>query len=199
MKMAGIPEEVVRLFDLDIGLRSEADRMLKASGLGEILWLEGFGVVGSYAMQTMTWRDLDFERIDETPDWDSHWALGMRLAKLSWVWKFSCANAYRQPGGVDQGLYWGLRLSDPDDGPIWKVDLWTARREEFARGSPNRARWATLLTDETRFHIMAIKEAVCDRPEYRRDLLSVHIYEAVLDEGVRGIEEFMRWWQSRSG
>ena len=54
------------------------------------------------------------------------------------------------------------------------------------------------LTEEARVHILAIKEAVCGLPEYRRELLSVHIYEAVLDRGVRGIEQFKDWWRARS-
>ncbi len=192
------PPEAARLLELDERLRDEAARMLRVSGLGEILRQEGFEAVGSYTMRTMTWRDLDFDRMEAEPDWNRHWELGARLAKISWVWKFSCTDAYRQPGSTDEGLYWGLRLSDPAGGPMWKVDLWTARVEEFARGSPNRARWAELLTEEARVHILAIKEAVCGLPEYRRELLSVHIYEAVLDRGVRGIVQFMDWWRARS-
>jgi len=188
-----------RLLALDQGLRTEADRLLSASGLGEIVLGERYETVGSYVMRTMTWRDLDFERAEEEPDWERHWALGTRLARLSWVWKLHCTDAYRQPGGMDQGLYWGLRLCDPAGGSVWKVDLWTARAEEFAKGSPNRARWAGLLTEEMRFHILAIKESICHRPEYRREMLSVHVYEAVLDDGVRTTADFMRWWQRREG
>jgi hypothetical protein len=192
------PSEAARLLKLDEGFREEADRMLSGSGLGAILQREGFEPVGSYVMRTMTWRDLDFERIESEPDWGRHWRLGAMLAESDWVWKFSCTHAYRQPASADEGLYWGLRVSDPAGGQIWKVDLWTARAEEFARGCPNRSRWAGLLTDEARFHILAIKEAVCNLPEYRREMLSVHIYEAVLDNGVRGVEEFKRWWRART-
>ena len=71
------------------------------------------------------------------------------------------------------------------------------RAEEFARGSPNRGRWMSRLTEEARTHILGIKEVVCGLPEYRREMLSVHIYEAVLDCGVCGIEEFKRWWRAR--
>jgi hypothetical protein len=70
-----------RLFALDEGLREEADRMLEESGMGEILRAEGFQPVGSYAMRTMTWRDLDFERCEDSPDWQRHWALGAKLAQ----------------------------------------------------------------------------------------------------------------------
>ena len=192
------PAEVARLVELDERLRGEATRMLSVSGLGEILRQEGFVAVGSYTMRTMTWRDLDLDRTAEKPDWNRHWALGARLAKVNWVWRLSCTDTYRQPDSADEGLYWGLRLSDPAGGPVWKVDLWTARAEEFARGSPNRGRWAQLLTEEARVRILAIKEAVCGLPEYRHEMLSVHIYEAVLDGGVRGIEQFMDWWRARS-
>jgi hypothetical protein len=191
------PAEVARLLALDERLRSEAAQLLHMSGLGEILRQEGYATVGSYTMRTMAWRDLDFERTEDEPDWHRHWALGARLAKIDWVWRLACTDAYRQPGSADKGLYWGLRLSDPAGGPVWKVDLWTARAEEFARGCPSRARWAALLTEDARVHILAIKEAVCGLPEYRRELLSVHIYEAVLDRGVRGIEPFRDWWRAR--
>jgi hypothetical protein len=190
--------ETTRLLKLDEGLRDEADRMLASSGLGEILRRERFESVGSYVMRTMTWRDLDFERTEDTPDWTCHWTLGAALAKSDWVWKFSCTHACRQPAGADEGLYWGLRVSDPAGGQTWKLDLWTARAQEFARACPHRSRWAGLLTEEARSHILSIKEAVCGLPEYRHEMLSVHIYEAVLDNGVSGVEQFQRWWQART-
>ena len=172
--------------------------MLSVSGLGNVIRSERFKAVGSYVMRTMTWRDLDFEREENAPSWISHWELGAKLAKIDWVWKLHCTDAYRQPSGEDQGLYWGLRLSDPAGGSVWKVDLWTARAEEFAVGSPNRARWDSLLSEEARVRILAIKETVCNLSEYRREILAVDIYEAVLDRGVRGIEEFNAWLRARS-
>jgi hypothetical protein len=57
-----------RLFAGEASLRAEADAMLAASGIGAILAGAGYTAVGSYAMRTMTRRDLDFERAEE-PDW----------------------------------------------------------------------------------------------------------------------------------
>jgi len=197
--MSGLlPEGAKRLFDLDAGIRAEADQVLAQSGLGETIRREGFQPVGSYVMRTMTWRDLDFERIEDPPDWDRHWALGASLAKSPWAWKLHCTDAYRDPRGLeDRGLYWGLRVSDPRGGPIWKLDLWTARVTEFERGSPKRAEWTRKLTDEARLRILAIKESVCNSPDYRKNILSVHIYEAVLDHGIREADEFQAWWTAR--
>jgi hypothetical protein len=191
-------EEAARLIALDEGLRAEADHMLADSGLGPIISAAGFVMVGSYAMHTMTWRDLDFERVAESPDWEQHWIVGKELSTSSWVWRFSCLNAYRDPRGVhDSGFYWGLRASNPLGGPIWKLDLWTARKGEFALDK--REKWSRLLTEENRLHILAIKEALCNTPEYRRTILSVHIYEAVLENNIRGLEAFREWHKARYG
>lgn len=186
-----------RLLTLDRTLRAEADALLAASGLGALLAERGYTPVGSYVMQTMAWRDLDFERYKE-PDWDEHWRTGAAIAKLGWCWRLSCIDAYRQ-GGADQGLYWGLRLRYPStpQGETWKLDLWTAPKAQFKAADAARARWAAALTPETRTEILVIKEAVCYTPDYRDTMLSVHIYEAVLEQGVRGVEEFRRWWEAR--
>ncbi len=188
-----------RLFALDAGLRKEADLMLQESGLGKLIRAEGYHPVGSYAMRTMTWHDLDFERYDDSPDWDEHWEMGKKLAGLPWVWGADATNGYADPRKENPGLYWGLRAVRPGNKDYWKLDLWTARREEFERDAPKRPLWESLLNDATRYEILVIKEAVCLLPEYRNSLLSVHIYEAVLEKGLRGVKEFMMWWKERHG
>jgi hypothetical protein len=188
-----------RLFALDAGLRTEADNMLKESGLGEIIREEGYHAVGSYSMKTMTWRDLDFEREVEGCNWRQHWELGIKLAKLNWVWSAHAVNAYTDPRNTDLGYYWGLRAVCPGEKDYWKLDLWTAKPGEFAKGAANRPIWESRLNDDTRYEILVIKEAVCMLPEYRNTMLSVHIYEAVLEKGIRGVDEFMEWWKKNYG
>jgi hypothetical protein len=194
-----------RLFALDAALRSEADELLGASGIGAILEQAGYQAIGSYVMRTMTWHDLDFERCEE-PDWERHWGVGTKIAQTGWCVRLQCVDVYREvwPGAEpDFGLYWGVRVAEPDrtepaspgDPTVWKLDLWTARPEEFAPALPKRETWASLMTEDARSHILAIKEAVCDEPEYRKSLLSVHIYEAVLEHGIRELEEFRDWWK----
>ncbi len=190
------PDDVARLTQLDASLRAEADRMLAESGLGEIIGRAGYKAVGSYAMHTMTWRDLDFERVQDSPDWEDHWAVGARLARTWWPWRQVCVDSYRDPRDpLEQGLYWGLRVSPPGGGETWKLDLWTARPEEFS--SALRDHWRREMTEKKRLHILAIKEAICQLPEYRRSLLSVHIYEAVIDCGIAAEDDFMAWWRRR--
>ena len=194
-----------QLFALDEALHAEAEEMLAASGTGPILADAGYRAVGSYPMRTMVWRDLDFERPAD-PDWRTHWEVGTRLAETRWCVRLQCVDVYRE-NWQDYGLYWGLRVADPErkhvarpgDPEIWKLDLWTARAEEFARMAPRRETWAAAMTEEARSHVLAIKKAVCTEPEYRKALLSVHIYEAVLERGIQDLGEFRRWWQGMYG
>jgi hypothetical protein len=192
--------EQIRLNDLEFTLRKEAGEFLINSGLGPIIAEAGFQPVGSYAMRTMTWRDLDFERMVDEPDWEDHWRFGHALARTGWVWRFSCIDAYHdQEGREEDGYYWGLRASDPGGGPTWKLDLWTGRPAEFAPALERRAERDSLMTEENRLDILAIKEAVCNHPEYRKSILSVHVYEAVLERGIKGVDAFLDWWRGTHG
>jgi hypothetical protein len=189
----------IRLDKLDSSLRREGKEFLVASRLGPIIAEAGFKAVGSYVMRTMTWRDLDFERMVDEPDWAEHWRLGQALARTGWVWRLNCVDAYRDQDIEEHGYYWGLRASDPGGGPTWKLDLWTGRPEEFAPALERRAEWNSLMTEASRLDILAIKEAVCKHPEYRKSMLSVHIYQAVLERRIKGVDAFLDWWQSTYG
>ncbi len=182
---------------LDTRLHNEADALLDQIGLGTILHSEGYLPVGSYTMRTMAWRDLDFERTEENPDWQLHWNLGNRFARLNSICELKCTNVYHQTHSRDYGLYWGLQIFNPQNGAKWNIDIWTARKAEFLQGCPDRERWAMLLTDEKRGNIVSIKESVCNLPEYRSTIQSVHIYQAVLDENIRGLNEFIEWHRNR--
>ncbi len=187
------------LFAQDAALRSEADAMLAQTGLGSMIAEAGYHAVGSYVMRTMVWRDLDFERETDNPTWDEHWKFGQRLAQTGLIWKFSGVDAYRDrrsPG--NRGFYWGVQFDYPADGPIWKMDLWSARHGEF-QSLPRRELWMSRMTEELRGCILDIKKAIWAHPDYRKTLLSVHVYEAVLEEGVKDIDSFWTWWKSRYG
>ncbi len=183
---------------MDEKLRAEAGQLLEESDIGAIIRQEGFKPVGSYVMRTMTWRDLDFERTDDNPSWEQHWKLGVKLSHIDQIWGFRCIDAYhdpRKPG--DSGFYWGLQIASLLSGETWKIDLWTARAEEFELASPKRSLWENRLTEDKRYSILSIKEAIWNLPEYRQNLLSVHIYEAVLEYDIENIEKFWEWWKKR--
>jgi hypothetical protein len=214
--------DAARLFALDEALRAEADRMLADSGIGAILADAGYAAVGSYPMRTMTWRDLDFELPEDSPQQGIKWDFGSRLAATGWCVRLQFEDFYRQrlpgpltfrpaPGspatldGVlrECGLYWGARVVDPRwNEPVdvggretWKLDMWSAPSSVFAVGSTRRQEWDRLLTGDARSYVLAIKEVVCHEPEYRKTMLSVHIYDAVLEHGIRDMDAFRAWWE----
>ena len=195
--------EAERLFALEEALRTEAERVLRESGLGDMLARAGYEAAGSYALRTMTWRHLDFHRPETVPDWEGHWELGDRLARSPWCWRIECLDNHRMANG-QPSLYWGLRLADPAipelverEGPdVWKIDLLSMSPEDFRAGRARRERWMAVMTEECRAAVLLIKDAVCRLPEYRRELTSVHIYEAVLEHGIGDLEGFRRWWSA---
>jgi len=200
--------DAARLFALDEGLRAEADRVLAESGIGAILNEYGYQPVGSYVMRTMTWRDLDFELPEDPPQRDIKWDFGSRLARTGWCVRLQFEDFRpQQAPELPKGLYWGARLVEPAlrdqvryDGfvDIWKLDMWSGPPSVFAANGQRGAEWMHKITDETRSYILAVKEAVCYNPEYRRTMLSVHIYDAVLHHGVRDVAAFREWWDENA-
>ncbi len=172
-------------------------------GLRAILAEYGYQAVGSYAMRTMTWRDLDYERPEESPDWPRHWEIGTQLAATGWCVRLNCVNHYWE-GWYLPGLYWGLRVADPrkcasaarEDPTVWKMDLWSLPAEGYHRGRAQCEAWLSQMTEESRALLLAIKAR---HPDYRRSLLSVHVYEGVLEHGAQSEEEFRVWWEGRHG
>lgn len=175
--------------------------MLSASGFRAILDDAGYYPLGSYAMRTMTWRDLDFH-CEREPDWKAYWEVATRFSDTGWCVRLQCVDVYRE-AWMDYGYYLGIRAVDParrekappGDPAVWKLDLWTARPDELTAG-PQREAWMSALTDEARSYVLAIKEAVCTDPRYRKSLLSIHIYEAVLERGLRDLDDFRAWWEA---
>jgi hypothetical protein len=190
-----------KLFATDQSLREEADRMLAHSGIGAALADAGYELHGSYGLCTMSWRDLDFSRAEVYPDWEQHWNIGTRLGKTGWCVRMNSVNHYREAWYMP-GLWWGLRVAAPEVSVpdmrsypgLWKIDVWSVRPETRERNRGRYDRWKLLMSEEARACILAIKT---HDPEYARSITSVDVYEAVLESGVLGLDEFRQWWAER--
>jgi hypothetical protein len=94
----------------------------------------------------------------------------------------------------DKALYWQLRYRD-DEGVEWKVDMWSAP-DDYAlpRGEDFVQPMKDALTPETRAAILTLKEArvAGQLPMF----LSVDLYRAVLDGGVRTPDQWRAWQQT---
>jgi hypothetical protein len=180
---------------VDAELRAEADRLLE-SGLRDVL--DAFGethVMGSYALELMTWRDLDIHVVREDLDRGAFFELGRGLATLLTPHRMHYRDeTVEQTPGLPPGLYWGIYLGDERKG-AWKIDIWATTRSGFEPSQRFQDRIQQRLTPATRERILAIKSACWQHPHYRRDFSSNDIYEAVLDRGVTSVEGF--WLQRR--
>jgi hypothetical protein len=100
-------------------------------------------------------------------------------------------NALNTP---DKAIYWQLRYRN-DDCVDWKIDMWSAPDDyDLPRGESFVQPMKESLTDETRLAILTLKEA---RSAGRLpEVISIDLYRAVLDGGVRTPDQFQQWLKS---
>lgn len=175
-----------------MNIRQEAELLLYEQGLYGIL--EGYGhsfIGGSYAYDLMTWHDLD---IYFTGDFDleAFFDLGYEITATFKAYKsFFTDSRSRSP----DGLYWGIRLGDLQAG-AWKIDIWHLSEKDYQ----DQIRYCDViknaLTEDTCRAIIEIKSHFCMKPGYRDAITSDDIYRAVLDKGIRNVEQFMRYRQT---
>jgi len=163
---------------LSDGIRNEADRIL-GSGLRALL--AGYGdvhIVGSYALQLMTWRDLDIHLVQEHSDVKAFFSLGGEIAALLQPHRmhFRDESLVGTPG-LPKGLYWGIYLGDERAGN-WKIDLWQTSRQGFEAVRRFGEGIAMRLNGENREVILAIKAACWQHPAHRRGFTSTDVCAA---------------------
>jgi hypothetical protein len=183
----------------DYEIRAEADRLLD-SGVRAILADYGdVHIVGSYALQLMTWRDLDIHLVDDDPRVEVFFDLGGRLAALLHPHRmhFRDESTTRTPD-LPCGLYWGVYLGDERRG-AWKIDIWQTDAQGFESVRRFCDGIAGRLDPSSRQAILSIKSACWAHPEYRRGFTSADVYDAVLDRGVRDVAGFWRDLMERKG
>jgi hypothetical protein len=96
--------------------------------------------------------------------------------------------------GPDAGLGWEVRYHV--DGMPWAVQMWLLPADyDGPRSADLVEPMRTALCSRTRSAILRIKESLVERgAEYR----SIDVYRAVLDDGVKDVEEYDRWCRSYS-
>ena len=93
--------------------------------------------------------------------------------------------------GPDKALYWKLRVKDRD-GEEWKIDMWSAPEDyDLPRSEDFVAPMCAALTPETRAAILRLKEM--RRCDETIRCLSIDLYRAVIEDGVRSPDELRHW------
>ena len=185
------------LLQLNEAIKKEADTMLHEKGLLDML--RSFGtphVSGSYALDLMTWRDIDiYLEVEELKE-NRFFSLGGQLASLLMPVKMSFRNeTIAKTPGLPDGLYWGIYVGNERKG-AWKIDIWAVHSAECKRLLDYCAAIQGKLDEQKATQILAIKSRCWQDPEYRRSYSSMDIYTAVLEEGIRDYEGFERYRRS---
>ncbi len=179
------------LLNLNSLIKKEADEILFEKGLFKLL--SSFGtphIHGSYALNLMTWRDLDiYLQADEISETD-FFVLGSKICSVFAPVKMHFRNELiARTNGLPFGLYWGIYLGNERSG-AWKIDIWTVNASECKRCNDYCVGIKKKLTPESILRILDIKSQCWKDPEYRRSYNSMDIYDAVLEKGVEDIEGF---------
>ncbi|HYC86433.1 MAG TPA: hypothetical protein VEB86_14465 [Chryseosolibacter sp.] len=179
-------------------IKREADELLHRNKLLDVLQIYGIPrISGSYALDLMTWRDLDiYLEVDAITEAD-FFKLGGQLCEALFPVRMQFRNErIARSSGLPHGLYWGSYLGDERKGS-WKVDLWAVDKKECARLLEYCERIRQQLDDVSVAIILSLKSQCWQDPEYRRLYTSADIYDAVLFAGVKDLDGFWRYLDTR--
>lgn len=145
-------------------------------------------LVGAAAYGLLAAPDIDLEVYCAEPRIEDGFAV---LRACSLDPRVREARFANELNGPDQGLYWQIRYRH-ESGQVWKIDMWAVRHDHpgptsLALVEPMKR----VLTAETRQAILEIKEAILLDPGWKCP--SIHVYRAVLDDGIRSLEGFRVW------
>jgi len=187
------------LLQLNTTIKKEAEEIFFRKGLFERLG--AFGVPhlsGSYALDLMTWRDLDIYLETEHISDVDFFKLGGEISNLLQPVKMSFRNELiAKTPGLPAGLYWGIYLGDERQG-AWKVDMWAVNSMEYKRLNQYCNGIKQKLTPESIIQILNIKSNCWQDPAYRRSYSSSDIYDAVLNNNVTSLKEFKTYLLQKS-
>lgn len=176
----------------------EARKLLISDGLLKIL--ETYGAVlptGSYALDLMTWRDLDLYLISEKISITEFFELGAAINMLLNPIKMSFRNEYiGKTKNLPKGLYWGIYLGNERKG-AWKIDLWCLSEKEALERHKYCRVVESKLNPENRIVIHRLKQKCWKNRHYRKRFYSIDIYDAVLENGIASFGELKEYINSK--
>lgn len=158
--------------------------------------LEKYGKVsvgGSYSYKLLNYPDLDIDIITDDISKDLFAKLCGELIKLDSTSKFKSGDRVNYPHTHSKKRPFGYWVS-PDinfGNSVWKIDIWL-QKPEWYTGDTNRYSEELLnINDDKRIDILSLKEELIKKNLYGvgKEFLSVDVYESVLRDGVKTIDE----------
>lgn len=181
-------------------LQASAANVLSSLGLVRVLAPLGQPmVVGSVMTGLMVWPDIDLNVLCPEPDPVRIWTAIRPLVSHPWVKKLRWTNergaSNRTGQPQDDGYYLGIHAhtEGTNAGEQWNLDCWFLPSDAPRPEIELMNRLQRDLTEETLLAILWIKDVWHRLPAYRDTVISVDIYEAVLDHDVRTPDAFAQW------
>ncbi|MEK9207706.1 MAG: hypothetical protein AAB922_04440, partial [Patescibacteria group bacterium] len=95
-----------------------------------------------------------------------------------------------QNPNTPKGLYIGTRVNS--DGKEWKIDLWFISPRK--PGEQNYNEWIKgKINNSNRKIILEIKSEIYKNLKYTKEIFSIDIYKAVIEDRVKNLEDFAKY------
>lgn len=182
------------LLRIQAELQKEAYEVLDALGVMDCIARFGKSeIVGSLALDLMTWPDIDIELVNEINE-ANYWKTVQHIflkSDLKGIFIMDYRSSVNP--NTPKGLYIGIQYYGKQKDP-WKIDIWFMPPRE--PNAENLNEWLkNSLKEEHKLPILEIKSKISSHPKYRKEVFSIDIYKAVIDRGVRDLEEFKKYLQ----
>jgi hypothetical protein len=190
-------------------LQEEADQVVELLQLDGLLSHIGRPVrVGSSAMGLMVRRDIDITVICKELSSATRAAFVQAGAKLMLMDRNVIAVRFRNdtgawntdPASYPDGLYLGVSART-NEGIDWTLDIWAVDQPERHPDLNHLRTLQPRLDDDRRRTILLIKQALAtEKPRFSEGKVpSAYVYDAVVDDGVGSVRQFMEWLASKKG
>ncbi len=193
-------EHSKRLLQRQAMLQNEAQVVVKELNLVRLLSNAGLvRLHGSSVLGLMTWRDIDVGVSSPRVSIERVYEVMMPLLTHPHVKQVRYINeggSFNSTGLSRDERYFFMVLYDSGAESDWKIDIsfWL---DEGVHSEPIHDMVEQKLTSETRLAILRIKDVWWKQPSYRQEVSSVDIYDAVLQHGVRALDEFDQYLVER--
>ena len=179
--------------DMNQLLRAEADHLLSL-GLFDILQQHcDVTVVGSYALNLMTWRDLDLYGDATDVDLESIYDIVNGITPIYHpVWFEG-----KEDRMSDRRCFFVGFETDLLGTGRWNVDIWFFEREILDQQHADLTRLQQEITQDIQQTILRLKTTLCMRGDYGKTIQSIHLYDAVINHHLTTVNQIDAWMSTQ--
>lgn len=175
-----------RLREQSQQIKAEANKLLELLNLPEIFRSIGeVKIVGSYAHDLMTNKDIDLLVVSDQLDKDAFYDVGKQMMQtvstISMKFEDRVIDASVH---VPPGYYWGIATEDR-----WKFDIWHVKPNELESYAKDKAEMFDKVDDVKRELILELKFS----PDYKKKYDSMDVYRGILIKEIGSVAEFLEW------